>query len=73
MINELFLIIKGDTIVDVGAGGGVMLDMIEEETEDKRIYGIDISENVIDTLKRRSRTRGVLGTSKGCNQFKQLI
>ena len=55
--------IKGDTIVDVGAGGGVMLDMIEEETEDKRIYGIDISENVIDTLKRRSRTRGVLGTS----------
>ena len=66
--------IKGDTIVDVGAGGGVMLDMIEEETEDKRIYGIDISENVIDTLKRRSRTRGVLGTSlKGCNQFKRLI
>ena len=35
-----------------------MLDMIEEETEDKRIYGIDISENVIDTLKKKKQDEG---------------
>lgn len=35
-----------------------MLDMIEEETEDKRIYGIDISENVIDTLKKKKQNEG---------------
>ena len=54
--------LKGETVVDVGPGGGVMLDMIEEETEGKQIYGIDISENVIDTLKRRSRTSHAPGT-----------
>ncbi|MFE8095690.1 class I SAM-dependent methyltransferase [Bacillus toyonensis] len=47
--------IKGDTIVDVGPGGGVMLDMIEEETEGKDIYGIDISQNVIDSLKQKKQ------------------
>lgn len=33
-----------------------MLDMIEEEIGDKRIYGIDISENVIETLKKKKQT-----------------
>lgn len=47
--------IKGDTIVDVGPGGGVMLDMIEDETEGKDIYGIDISQNVIDSLKQKKQ------------------
>ncbi|MGN4724059.1 class I SAM-dependent methyltransferase [Bacillus cereus group sp. MYBK15-3] len=47
--------LKGETIVDVGPGGGVMLDMIEEETEGKKIYGIDISENVIDALKKKKQ------------------
>ncbi|MFJ8531210.1 class I SAM-dependent methyltransferase [Bacillus sp. NPDC094106] len=47
--------VKGDTIVDVGPGGGVMLDMIEEETNGKEIYGIDISQNVIDSLKQKKQ------------------
>lgn len=47
--------LKGETIVDVGSGGGVLLDMIEEETEGKKVYGIDASENVIETLKKKKQ------------------
>jgi len=44
--------IKGTEVLDVGPGGGVMLDMIETHLKDKGVHvtGIDISQNVIDSL-----------------------
>lgn len=47
--------IKGDTILDVGPGGGVLLDLLESETSGKQILGIDISENVIETLEAKKQ------------------
>ena len=45
--------LTGETVVDIGPGGGVLLDMIEEETKDKKVIGIDISENVIRELNAK--------------------
>ncbi|MGX2958644.1 class I SAM-dependent methyltransferase [Peribacillus sp. JNUCC 23] len=49
--------IKGDTILDVGPGGGVLLDMLEKETVNKEIIGIDLSENVIESLKKKKKEK----------------
>lgn len=45
--------LKGNKIVDIGPGGGIMLDMIERETTNKDIIGIDIAENVIENLLKK--------------------
>lgn len=43
--------IVGNSIVDVGSGGGIMLDLLESKYPDKEIIGTDISANVIETLE----------------------
>ncbi|NHN30555.1 class I SAM-dependent methyltransferase [Paenibacillus agricola] len=45
--------IVGNRVVDIGPGGGVMLDLIEETLESKQAIGIDISQNVIEALERK--------------------
>lgn len=45
--------IVGNRVVDIGPGGGVMLDLIEETFPDKQVIGIDISQNVIEALERK--------------------
>lgn len=45
--------LTGERIVDVGPGGGVLLDLIEEGTQGKEIIGVDISENVIQELNAK--------------------
>ena len=50
--------IVGDNIVDVGSGGGVLLDEIEKVYPEKCITGTDISQNVIETLERKKREEG---------------
>lgn len=45
--------VYGTKIVDVGSGGGVLLDMLEERFPDKEIIGTDISANVIETLNQK--------------------
>ena len=51
----ILIFIKGETILDVGPGGGVLLDLLETETSGKQILGIDISENVIETLEAKKQ------------------
>ncbi|WP_373290942.1 class I SAM-dependent methyltransferase [Saccharibacillus kuerlensis] len=50
--------IVGSRVLDIGPGGGVMLDLIEQELPDKEVIGVDISENVIEALERRKRLEG---------------
>jgi ubiquinone/menaquinone biosynthesis C-methylase UbiE len=45
--------IKGNTCLDVGPGGGAMLDLIEESKKVENIIGIDISQNVIEELNKK--------------------
>ena len=51
--GELIDFAKGDIIVDVGSGSGILLDILEERYPNKRIIGTDISSAVIETLKKK--------------------
>lgn len=48
--------IKGETILDVGPGSGVVMDMVEEAFPEKTVMGVDISTNIIETLMRKKQT-----------------
>lgn len=50
--------IAGSRVLDIGPGGGVLLDLIEQELPGKEVIGIDISENVVEALERRRRLEG---------------
>ncbi|MDO3408472.1 class I SAM-dependent methyltransferase [Saccharibacillus sp. CPCC 101409] len=54
----LLQFISGSRVLDIGPGGGVLLDLIESELPDKEAIGVDISENVIEALNRRKRLEG---------------
>ncbi len=45
--------IVGKTVLDVGPGGGALLDLLEISGKVNRIIGIDISQNVIEELKKK--------------------
>lgn len=47
--------IVGKDILDVGPGGGALMDMIASNMPNKNIVGIDISENVISDLKMKKK------------------
>ncbi|MBT2290353.1 class I SAM-dependent methyltransferase [Paenibacillus albidus] len=50
--------ITGTKVLDIGPGGGVLLDLIEERMPDARPVGIDISSNVIEALQQRKQREG---------------
>ena len=50
--------VTGQTVVDVGSGGGVLLDRLEQKYPEKRIIGTDISANVIDVLNGKKAKEG---------------
>ncbi len=45
--------IVGKNVLDVGPGGGALMDMIEEANSNYNVYGIDISSNVIESLNEK--------------------
>ncbi|MVP01922.1 class I SAM-dependent methyltransferase [Paenibacillus lutrae] len=47
--------ITGEHVIDIGPGGGVMLDLIERNLPDTKPVGIDISANVIEALQRKKQ------------------
>ncbi|CAH1215810.1 class I SAM-dependent methyltransferase [Paenibacillus sp. JJ-223] len=50
--------IAGRRVLDIGPGGGVLLDLIEQEKPDVEPIGIDISANVIEALERKKQREG---------------
>lgn len=55
MSNKKVLLnyLVGNNILDVGPGGGALMDLIEESDPKYKVFGIDISSNVIDELNRK--------------------
>ncbi len=45
--------VKGKKILDVGPGGGALLNLLEDSFSDFDIYGIDISQSVIEKLSSK--------------------
>ncbi|MFN2746491.1 class I SAM-dependent methyltransferase [Bacillus sp. z60-18] len=43
----------GEKMLDIGAGGGVMLDLLTEHHPEAEVIGIDLSVNVIEELQKR--------------------
>ena len=50
--------VSGLKIVDVGSGGGVLLDRLEIKFPEKEVIGTDISQNVIDALNTKKKQEG---------------
>ncbi|MDI4644311.1 class I SAM-dependent methyltransferase [Cohnella hashimotonis] len=45
--------VVGQKVLDIGPGGGVLLDLLEEKLPHVKAVGIDISANVIEALTRK--------------------
>lgn len=45
--------INGNSIIDIGPWGGALMDIIEERYPHKKVCGVDISNNVLDNLKKK--------------------
>lgn len=50
--------IKGTRVLDIGPGGGALMDQIVEKHPECRVAGVDISQNVIEELRKRKRLEG---------------
>lgn len=50
--------VTGSKVLDIGPGGGVLLDLIEERMPGVTPVGIDISSNVIEALRQRKAREG---------------
>ena len=48
--------ITGKNILDVGPGGGALMNIIENELPNAKVSGIDISKNVIEELNKKKIT-----------------
>jgi SAM-dependent methyltransferase len=49
---------KPGKIVEVGPGGGVVLDLLEQRFVTSEVIGVDASRDVVDALGQRARVRG---------------
>lgn len=47
--------ITGSSIIDIGPGGGALMDLIEERYPEKTVVGVDIAQNVLDSLKKKKQ------------------
>lgn len=56
--NTIIDYVKGQKVVDVGSGGGVLLDLLEQRFPDKQIIGTDISDNVLMVLEKKKKDEG---------------
>ena len=50
--------VTGQKVLDIGPGGGVLLDLLEERMPEVKPIGIDISSNVVEALRQRKQREG---------------
>jgi len=50
--------VTGRKVLDIGPGGGVLLDLLEERMPGVTPVGIDISSNVVEALQQRKQREG---------------
>lgn len=50
--------VVGQSVVDVGSGGGVLLDRLEAKYPGMQVIGTDISANVIEALEQKKKKEG---------------
>ncbi|MDQ3300990.1 MAG: methyltransferase, partial [Myxococcota bacterium] len=50
--------VRPGTIVEIGPGGGVVLDLLEARFPDSTIVGVDLSREAVAALEQRARTAG---------------
>ncbi|MHA7964129.1 class I SAM-dependent methyltransferase [Paenibacillus sp. CAU 1782] len=50
--------VTGRKVVDIGPGGGVLLDLLEDELPHVEPLGIDIAANVVEALARKKQLEG---------------
>lgn len=58
MYNKKVLVdfITGKSVLDVGPGGGALMNIIEAEKPEIKVSGIDISKNVIEELNKKKKS-----------------
>lgn len=49
---------SGNTIIDIGPGKGALMDYIVDKFPASKVIGVDMSQNVIDELKKIKNTQG---------------
>lgn len=47
--------IAGTRVIDIGPGGGALMDLIEAQRPDVEVTGLDISQNVLDALRKKKQ------------------
>ena len=48
--------VKPGKVVEIGPGGGVVLDLLEQRFPDSEIVGVDLSREVVTALEQRAKT-----------------
>lgn len=69
--NSIIDYVTGQTAVDVGSGGGVLLDLLEERYPEKKIIGTDVSDNVLFVLDKKKKEEGHAWTVRRHNFFEE--
>jgi SAM-dependent methyltransferase len=65
--------VKPGTIVEIGPGGGVVLDLLEQRYPESRVIGVDLSREAVAALQQKARAGGkrwsvVLGAAEDLAQ-----
>jgi SAM-dependent methyltransferase len=56
--QRMIELVKPGRIVEIGPGGGVVLDLLEQRFPDSEIIGVDVSREVVDALAHRAHASG---------------
>lgn len=56
--QRMIELVKPGRIVEIGPGGGVVLDLLEQQFPTSEIIGVDASRDVVDALGKHARARG---------------